>query len=237
MSLENHVAFMPGATGGLGRAVTQAFLSQGATVVVPLHTPAAFQQLVERAGAAAERLVGIQADLTNPASAQQAVEAALHKAGRIDSLVNLVGGYAGGKSVAETEDKVWNRMLALNLSSAFWLSRAVLPHMLERNQGRILHIASRAAVEPFASACAYIASKAGLVALTRAIAVEVAGRGITANVILPGTLDTAANRQSMPKADFSEWVRPESLAHTILFLVSDQAQEINGALIPVYGGS
>ncbi|MBI3698084.1 MAG: SDR family oxidoreductase [Acidobacteria bacterium] len=163
------------------------------------------------------------------------VEAVLDWGGRIDALVNLVGGYTGGPPLHQIEDATWNRMLELNLTSAFVLSRAVLPHLLERRSGRIIHTASRGAVEPFAGGAAYIVAKAGVVVLTRSIAAEVAGTGVTANVLLPGTIDTAANRAGAPGADYSKWVRPAALAETILFLISDAAREINGAAIPVYG--
>ena len=237
MTLKEHVALIPGATGAVGKAVTQAFLFHGATVVAPFLSAGSFQELASRVGEAGERPLGIQTDLLKPQSIQYAVGEALNKTGRIDSLVNLVGGFVGGQPVAQTDDEIWNQMLALNLTSAFLVTRAVLPHMLERGRGSIVHISSRAAVEPFPAASAYIASKAGLIAFTRALASEVAGTGVTANVIVPGTLDTPANRRNMPRADFSKWVPPEALAHAILFLVSEGAQQINGAQVPVYGAA
>lgn len=226
MPLDNQVVLLTGATGGLGRTVTERILLAGARVVSTYH---------REAPSPADRLLAVPADITDSASITQAVEAALDRAGRIDALVNLVGGYTGGPLVHQTDEATWNRMLELNLTSAFLISRAVLPHMLQRGSGRIVHTASRGAVEPFSGGAAYIVSKAGVAALTRAIAAEVAGAGITANVILPGTIDTPANRAAMPGADYSKWVRPLALAETILFLLSDAAREINGALIPVYG--
>lgn len=224
--MNNQVVILTGATGGLGRTVTERLLSAGARVFAPY---------TREAPATADRLQGVQADLSTDEGAKRAVEKALAWGGRIDALVNLVGGYAGGPLVHETDDAAWNRMLDLNLGCAFLLSRAVLPHLLAQHSGRIVHIGSRAAAEPFPGAAGYIVSKAAVVALTRAIATEVAGSGITANVILPGTIDTPANRAASPGADFSKWVRPSALADTILFLLSDSAREINGAAIPVYG--
>ena len=235
MALEGHVALITGATGGLGKAVTEAFLTHGATVVVSYRSPDSFGHLVQGLGPIGSRLRGVQADLSSAESIRQAVAETLQITDHVDSLVNLVGGFAGGQPVAATDEETWHRMLGLNLTSAFLISRAVLPHMLQRNKGRIVHVSSRAAVEPFPKAAAYIASKAGVIALTRAIAAEVAGSGVTANVILPGTIDTPANRKSMPKADFSKWVRPQSVANAILFLVSEEAGEINGARLPVFG--
>lgn len=236
MSLEGHVAFLTGATGALGHAVTGRFLSKGATVIASYRTAESFQQLVQQLGpGVGAQLSGVEADLTNSESIRQAVAEVLRRAGRIDSLVNLVGGYAGGQPVPQTDEALWDHMLRLNLTSAFLLTRTVLPHMLAKRRGRIVHISSRAAVEPFAGAAAYIASKAGLIALTRAVAAEVSGSGVTANVVLPGTMDTPANRASMLRADFSQWVPPQSVAQAILFLVSDEAGGINGAQVPVFG--
>jgi NAD(P)-dependent dehydrogenase (short-subunit alcohol dehydrogenase family) len=124
-------------------------------------------------------------------------------------------------------------MLSLNVTSAFFLSKAVLPHMMERRSGRILHIAARAALDPFAGAAAYLVSKSALVALIRVLAVETTGSGVTVNGILPTTIDTAANRKSMPDADPSKWVKPESIAQLLICLASDEASTINGALIPI----
>jgi NAD(P)-dependent dehydrogenase (short-subunit alcohol dehydrogenase family) len=220
------VIFLTGATGGLGRTVTDRMLHAGARVCATYH---------REAPPAVERLEAIQADVTDAAGVARAVETAVARAGRIDALVNLVGGWAGGPLVHETDDATWRRMLDLNLNSAFLLSRAVLPQLLRQGAGRLVHVGSRAAADAFPGAAAYIVAKAGVVALTRAIATEVAGRGITANVILPGTIDTPANRAANPTADCRQWVRPEALAETILFLLSDAAREINGAVIPVYG--
>jgi NAD(P)-dependent dehydrogenase (short-subunit alcohol dehydrogenase family) len=152
--------------------------------------------------------------------------------GRIDALINLVGGFSAGR-VVETDLSTWQRMLTMNLTSAFSLSKAVLPHMLERRTGRIVHVAARAALEPFPGAAAYIVSKSGLVALIRTLSIELSGSGVTVNGVLPSTIDTPGNRKAMPDADPSKWVRPEAIARTLIFLASDEAIQINGALIPI----
>ena len=126
-------------------------------------------------------------------------------------------------------------MLALNLHSAFLLSRAVLPAMLETGWGRIIHVSSRTAVAPRAGRAAYAVSKMGLVTLTESIAAEIKGSGVTANVILPSVIDTPANRANMPKANPGKWVPPERIAATMRFLCSDAAASTNGARIPIYG--
>ncbi|MDH4135866.1 MAG: SDR family oxidoreductase, partial [Anaerolineae bacterium] len=150
-------------------------------------------------------------------------------------LLNTAGGWSGGRPVGETSVEEWDRMLALNLRSAFLLSRAVLPYMLEAGWGRIVHVSSKTAVEPRARQSAYAVSKMGLITLTEVIAVEVKGSGVTANVILPSIIDTPDNREAMPKADPHKWVPPERIAATMRFLCSDAAASINGARILIYG--
>lgn len=235
MSLQGHVAFVTGATGALGHAVTAAFLDKGATVVASFRTAESLDQLRRRIGEPAARLSGVEVDLSSGERIQQAVAEVLHRAGRIDSLVNLVGGYAGGQPVQQMEEALWSHMLSLNLTSAFLITQAVLPHLLANKRGRIVHVSSRSAVEPFAGAAAYVASKAGLIAFTRAVAAEVAGSGVTVNVVVPGTIDTPANRSSMPRANFSKWVPPQAIAEAILFLASEEAGAINGAALPIFG--
>ncbi len=175
------------------------------------------------------------ADLTVPAEAELAVRKVIESSGKIDVLLHLTGGFAGGKPVAQTDDTAWNRMLGLNLHTAIHMARAVLPHMLEAGKGRIVAIGSRTGVEPAAGLSAYGVSKAALIALVRTIAAEVRNSGVTANVILPSVIDTPANRTASPAADFTKWVQPESIARLLLFLASDAAADINGAVIPIYG--
>ena len=161
----------------------------------------------------------------------------IEKFGKIDVLAHLVGGFAGGKTVAETEDVTFQRMFELNLNSAFHVVRAVVPHMRKTGSGRIIAIGSRAAENPGAGVGAYSASKAALVSLIRTVALENKDAGITANVILPGTIDTPANRQAMPGSDTSQWVQPTAIASLILWLASDAAKDVTGAAIPMYGRS
>ena len=155
--------------------------------------------------------------------------------GRIDILAHLVGGFAGGPSIAETDDTTFQRMFELNVNSAFHIIRAVLPHMRKTGFGRIIAIGSRAAENPGPGVGAYSASKAALVSLVRTVALENKDSGITANVILPGTIDTPANRRAMPTADTGQWVQPAEIASLILWLTSAPAKDVTGAAIPVYG--
>jgi NAD(P)-dependent dehydrogenase (short-subunit alcohol dehydrogenase family) len=217
------VVLIVGGSGALGQTVVPAFVESGARVITVDRHPPTVQT---------EGRTGMRADVTDEADIWRLVEDVIRTVGRIDTLINLVGGFAIGR-VVETDTSLWHRMLTMNLTAAFLLSRAVLPHMLERRMGRIVHVAARAALEPFPGAAAYIVSKSGLVALIRALSTELVGSGVTVNGILPTTIDTPANRRSMPDADPSKWTRPESIAQTLIFLASEEANQINGALIPV----
>ena len=228
MLLDDQVILITGATGGLGDSVTRAFLSAGARV-------AGVSRKVQDADFAHPRFSAFPAVASNSGAARTLVDAVVAKLGRVDTLVHLVGSYAGGSSVAETEDAVVERMLQLNYVSAFALCRAVIPHMRARGSGCILAVGSRAAVEPAPMSAAYAAAKAALVSLIRSVASENQDRGITANVALPGTMDTPANRAATPAADFARWVDPKQVAALLVHLASAQATHVSGTLIPVYG--
>lgn len=223
MDLKGKVVMMAGATGGLGQAVAPAFIKAGATLAT-----------VDRHASQTEAgtHLAIAADVTNEADVRRAVADIIRKTGRIDALVNLVGGFSMGRA-ADTDMSLWNKMLSLNLTAAFLLSKAVIPHMVERHSGRIIHIAAKAALDPFPGAAAYLVAKSGLVALVRVLATELSSTGVTVNAILPTTIDTPANRKSMPDADPSTWVKPESIAELLIFLASEEAGAVHGALIPI----
>jgi NAD(P)-dependent dehydrogenase (short-subunit alcohol dehydrogenase family) len=155
--------------------------------------------------------------------------------GKINILVHVMGGFAGGTSVAETDDDTWCRMMDINLNAAFYVLRAVVPVMRRAESGRIIAIGSRQAVQPAANVGAYSASKAALVSLVQTVALENKDKGIRANVILPGTMDTPANRAAMPKANFAKWVNPAHVAELVLLLAGEVGGEITGAAIPIYG--
>jgi NAD(P)-dependent dehydrogenase (short-subunit alcohol dehydrogenase family) len=154
---------------------------------------------------------------------------------KIDVLVHVMGGFAGGASVAETDDATWQKMMDINLNAAFYVLRAVVPVMRQAQHGRIIAIGSRQAVQPAANVGAYSASKAALVSLVQTVALENKDKNIRANVILPGTMDTAANRAAMPKADFEKWVKTPNVADLVVMLAGEVGTEITGAAIPVYG--
>lgn len=236
MQISGSVVLVAGGTGGLGRAVSLAFLAADAKVTVTYRNQEEFVALRKEASAGAAQdglLEGLAADVTNETAVQQAVDAIIAKHGRIDALVNCVGGYAGGKALWEIDPAEFERMLSLNVRSGFLLSRAVVPKMLERGSGVIVNVSSRAAVDHAAGAASYTASKAAAVAMIDSLAADLRGTGVRANSILPSIIDTEANRKAMPKADFAKWPKPEDIARVILFLCSDEAKLIQGAAIPV----
>ena len=243
MTMEQHgnrfsqtVSLVAGGTGGLGRAVSLEFLTEGAVVVTAYRTQAEFDELLQAAGANAARLEGHRVDVTDEAATRRLTEEIVGRHGHLDALVNTVGGYAGGVKLHELDTKVLDQMLALNLRSGYALARAVLPAMLSKGRGSIVNIAAKAALEHPPRAAAYAASKAAALALMSSLAAETLGTGVRVNSVLPSVIDTAANRKSMPKADFAKWPKPEEIARVVLFLCSDDAEVIHGAAIPVYGG-
>jgi NAD(P)-dependent dehydrogenase (short-subunit alcohol dehydrogenase family) len=221
MDMKGKVVLITGGAGALGQTVVPAFVSTGASVILGDRTP------VQMPG-----ITALKADFTDHTQVRNLVDEVIRTSGRLDALINLVGGFATGRLV-ETDVSLWQRMLTMNLTSAFLLSQAVLPFMLQHGQGRIVHVAARAALEPFTGAAAYIVSKTGLIGLIRTLSSELEGSGVTVNAVLPSTIDTPANRRAMPAADPSKWARPDSIAHTLTFLASDAASQIKGALIPI----
>jgi NAD(P)-dependent dehydrogenase (short-subunit alcohol dehydrogenase family) len=226
--MNEKTALVTGADGGLGIHVTRALLDAG--FLVTGLAPKIKQSDFDRPG-----FTALPARLDSLEAAKRSADAVMTKFGKIDVLAHLVGGFAGGPSVAETDDATFRRMFEMNVDSAFHILRAVLPHMRKAGTGRIIAIGSRAAESPGAGVGAYSASKAALVSLIRTVALENKNSGITANVILPGTIDTPANRKAMPKADISHWVQPAAIASLILWLASDAAKDVTGTAIPVYG--
>jgi NAD(P)-dependent dehydrogenase (short-subunit alcohol dehydrogenase family) len=237
INLAGKIVLVAGGTGGLGNSVSLAFLEEGARVVVTYRKEDEFAALKKAAGAKAAALEGSVADVTDERATAALVASTVAQHGRVDALVNTVGGYAGGVALWNIETKVFDTMLSLNLRSGYALARAVLPAMLKQRHGSIVNVAAKAAVDHGAGAAAYAASKAAAVALMDSLAADVKGTGVRVNSILPSIIDTAVNRNAMPNADFATWPKPEELAQVILFLCSDNAAVIHGAAIPVYGDS
>lgn len=235
MNFKDKAVVITGGTGALGSAVTAAFLQAGAKVFVTYRNEQEFDALKASVNAH-NALTGIKTNVLDEASVKAMVQQAA-RSGRLDVLVNLVGGYLGGVPVAEMSLEQWNKIIDLNLKSAFLCCKHVLPVMMQQNAGRIINIGSKGGLQGGEGISAYGASKAGLINFTQSLAAEGKRYNITANAVIPGIIDTLANRQAMPNADFSDWVLPEALAQIVLFLSSEEANAITGATIPVLGKS
>lgn len=233
-AFEEQVVIVTGAGGNLGSAVARAFHAAGARLLLVDRHPERSAALFDDNP---DRVLVRPANLTAPADVQAVVQAALDHFGRIDALANTVGGYRAGEPVHKMSLETWDFMLNLNARTALLLAQAVIPPMLERGYGRIINTAARAALSGSAKNAAYTASKSAVVRLTESIAAELRHEGVTANCILPGTIDTPENREAMPNARHEHWVAPEAIADVFVFLASDGARAINGAAIPVYGES
>jgi NAD(P)-dependent dehydrogenase (short-subunit alcohol dehydrogenase family) len=219
--LQGNVAIITGAKGGLGSFVTEAFLAAGAHVV-------GVSRSIQASDFAHAQFTAMLAELSSGDAARKVAADVRARFGRIDILAHLMGGFAGGQSVADTDDATFEKMLDLNYRAAFYMVRAVLAHMRAQGSGRIIAVASRQAAEPAAMTGAYSASKAALVSLIKTVALENKYRGISANTVLPATMDTPGN----PGPQF---VKPAQVAAMIVHLVSDAATQVTGAAIPIYG--
>jgi NAD(P)-dependent dehydrogenase (short-subunit alcohol dehydrogenase family) len=235
--LKDKVIIITGAAGNLGRAVTARVQAEGGkTVLVERsneHLMAAYGALKD---SASHWLAG-GVDMTDPKAVEAMAAAAHQRFGRIDGLVNTVGGFRGGKPVHEADLAEWDFMYDVNVRTALHACRAVIPYMLQAQSGRIINVASRNAFQGSPNYAAYSAAKTAVLRLTESLAGELKTRGVNVNCIVPGTIDTPQNREAMPKADFSTWVPPEDLASVIAFLLSDEARSVTGAAVPVYGRS
>ena len=231
----SNVAMVTGAAGNLGSAVCHAFRDAGARIVlVDRHKEDLERELPDMIASPNCFMRGC-ADLTDPEDVNSVVAEAIEHFGRVDILVNTVGGFRAGLPLHETPLETLDFMLNLNARTVFITSQAVIPHMLEQGGGKIIHLAARPGLAGRANMSAYSASKAAVIRFVESAAAELREQGINVNCILPGTLDTPQNRRAMPEADFSHWVRPESMAQVILFLASEAAGDIHGAALPVYG--
>ena len=234
--LDDKTAIVTGGAGALGGAVVKALLEAGAAVVVPYQFEGDLEKLRDRAGlSASASLGGTRLDLTDDAAVTHYYADVARQRGGVDIVVNLAGGFGGGKPVHETPWSLWQQQLELNLKTAVLSCAAAVPHMLARGGGAIVNVSTRTATQPAAHLAAYAAAKRAVLQLTEALAAELRDRNVTANAILPSVIDTSANRQNSPGEDASRWVKPEEIAKVILFLVGPDARIISGAALPVYG--
>lgn len=224
--MNEKVIVITGASGALGKVVAETARAHGTKVAEIDHWPSPFAP-------SQDRLVIGGVDLSDPAQAGKAIDAAAAHFGKIDALINIAGAFAF-ETVADGDPKTWQRLHAINVMTALNASRAAIPHLVKSGAGRIVNIGAMGALQAAAGMGPYAASKAGVHRLTEALAAELKGK-VTVNAVLPSTIDTPANRREMPQADFSKWVTGDELASVILFLASDAASAVTGALLPVAG--
>lgn len=234
--LTGKVVIVTGGAGALGRATNRILLDAGAAVVTTDSHMAGMRDLAASLpDALRQNLTVVEADITTEAGVATVVQHATETRGGVDILVNIIGGYAGGPHIADTELATWRDQFELNVTTAFLMAQAAVPTMIARGYGRIINISSRVARTAPAGLGAYAVSKAAVITLTEVLANELRDQGITANAILPSVIDSPANRRSMPDADFAVWVKPEEIGSVIRFLASAESGIISGAAIPVYG--
>lgn len=231
----NHVVMITGASGNLGKAAARAFQSANARLVLVDHTPRGLKQIFLNLANPSDVCYMAPFDITQPESAQSVVSKAIDRFGRIDILVNTVGGHRAGTPLHETDINTLDYLLNLNARSAFVISQAVIPVMLAHGSGKIILVSGRAGIMGSANSAAYSASKAAVLRFTESMAAELKDKNINVNCVLPGTIDTPQNREANPSDDTSRWVTADAIVDVILFLASAAARAINGAVIPVYG--
>lgn len=235
--LKDRVAMITGGTGALGRAVAEHFAANGAKLAVPWivepEVPLLKQRLGERFSESNVMLGKV--DLGSEAEVAKFVDDAVKQFGRVDILINLVGGFWGFKTVAETTMAEWQAMFDLNLKPTFLCCRAVVPIMQKNKYGRIVSVSSRTGLTGAGEFAAYAIAKGAIKTFTASLAEEVLNDNVLVNAIAPSTIDTEANRTAMPKAKHENWVKPEDIAKTLAFLCSDQNQVTSGVVVPVYG--
>ena len=233
--LQGRVAIVTGANGNLGRAVAAAFQRAGAHLVLIDRSADRLAASYPDLASSSDHWLAGGVDLSSADSVDAMVAGAQERFGRIDILVNTVGGFRAGPPVHEESLETWDFMLSINLRTTLNTCRAVAPVLLAQGAGRIVNVAAGAGLNAPAGFAAYSASKAAVMRLTESLSAELKGNGIGANSILPGIIDTPQNREAMPNADFATWVAPEAIGDVVLFLCSDASRAITGAAIPVTG--
>ncbi|MFO7943070.1 MAG: SDR family NAD(P)-dependent oxidoreductase [Anaerolineales bacterium] len=232
---DGHVVIVTGAPGNLGSAVSKAYLKTGANLVLVDYKEDRLTERFPELASSEDHYLAASVDLTQPEAVEKMVHETMDRFGRIDAVVNTVGGFTMGEKVHEMDLETLEKMMRLNARTFLITSKAVVPHMIKAGKGKIVSIGARPSLEGKAKMGAYSVAKSAVLRLTEAMSSELKGQGINVNCVLPGTIDTPPNREAMPNADHSKWVQPASLADVILFLTSDAARDIHGAAIPVYG--
>lgn len=233
----SRIAVITGGTGGLGTALVRRLLRQDYRLVISYLLPEEADRFEQEFEVDDNTLTLRRVDATNPEAVNGLMKEVADQFGAINIIAALVGGWAGGRDVEESDDVRLERMLDLNLRSAFYAVRAGIPYLKAAGWGRILLVGSRAAFENPAGQAAFNIAKAGVVALGKTVAQELEGTGVTANILLPSVIDTPATRATAPYADYINWPTPDEIAAVAEFILSDQSAVISGAAIPVYGRS
>lgn len=231
----DQVVVITGATGTLGHAAARAYLQTGAHIVAvgrdPERLDERFPDFVDRS----DHLLAAPVDLAQADSVEGFSAQVRNRFGRVDVLLNIAGTFMSGTPVHELDPNAWDLMLDINARTAFLTTRALLPLMLEQERGKVVNVGARPGLRGRADMAPYAASKSVVIRLTESLSEEVKSQGINVNCVIPGTIDTPDNRASMPEADFSKWIHPEAIVDVMLFLTSDEARAMHGAIIPVYG--
>src|SRR5438552_7518455 len=235
MNLQNKITIITGAVGNLGTATARLCQQSGAKMVLVDRSPDRVREAFNDIADSPNHLLAGGVDLSDATSLGKLIEQILGKFGRVDALVNTVGGYRGGKPVHEADLADWDFLFNVNVRTTLLCCRAVIPQMLRQGRGTIINVASRDGLSGSAGYAAYSASKSAVLRLTESLASEVKASDININCIMPGTIDTPQNRAAVPNGDFSKWVEPSAIADVVLFLASDASRAINGAALPVYG--
>jgi NAD(P)-dependent dehydrogenase (short-subunit alcohol dehydrogenase family) len=233
--MHEDVAVLTGGTGALGRAIVPRLVRRGFRLAITYLVPEEAAVLESEVELGEDRLMLRRVDCTEAAQVDAFMKEAADHFGPINVLASLVGGWAGGRDLAETDDVRFDRQLDLNLRSAFYAVRAALPHMSGAGWGRIILVSSRAAIDAPSGQSAYNIAKAGVLALAKSVAGELTDTNITANALMPSVIDTVATREALPYADYVRWPKPAEIAAVIDFLASPEAGVISGAAIPVSG--
>lgn len=234
--MDHPIAVVTGGTGALGKAVVPLLVRRNFKVAITYIIPEEATALEDELDLDEDRILLRRVDTTDPEAINVFMKDTVETFGGINVLCSLVGGWAGGRDVAETDNLRFDRMIDLNLRSTFYTVRAAIPHMQDAEWGRIIAVGSKAAMDAPAGQATFNMAKAGVAALIKTVARELEDTNITANVILPTVIDTAATRAALPYADYVNWPTPDEIAAVIDFLASPNSRVITGAAIPVHGG-
>jgi NAD(P)-dependent dehydrogenase (short-subunit alcohol dehydrogenase family) len=232
--LKNFNIILTGGTGALGKVITTEFIKSGASVITNFRSEPKFDDLKQTV-TTKEKLHGIQVDLDSEKNVQSYFEQASTRFKRLDVFIHIMGGFWMGEEIADTSLENWNRMMNLNLTSAFLCTREAFKIMKVQCSGKIFTVGAKTAEEFPPKMGAYTVSKAGVLALTRILANEGKAYNILVNSILPGIIDTQANRKDMPEADFSEWVTPEQISRVLIYLCKAETQILSHSFLKLFG--